>query len=85
MNEGSTIRRLGIVLAALCFVYLFSVGPVIALALRNNPGGYNPNPLLAKCYSPLVWLCEVSDPACAVLREYIDLWRKLLSSRDEVD
>ena len=83
MNERNTARRIGIALAALCFVYLFSIGPVIALALRKDPGFYNPSPIFAKVYTPLIWLCMASDPVNAVLREYVNFWRKLLGSREE--
>jgi hypothetical protein len=58
---------------------------VLALALRKDPEFSNPSPLLAKAYSPLIWLCVASDSANVVLKEYVNFWRKLLSSRDEVD
>jgi hypothetical protein len=85
MNERNIVRRIGIALAALCFVYLFSIGPVIAFALRKDPGFYNPSPMLAEAYSPLIWLCMASDPANAVVKAYVDFWRKLLGTSGETD
>ena len=82
MNRRQIARQMGILFGGLLFLYVASIGPAYAIALKRSPtireGKINLE-AVSEFYSPVVWVCTACPPVGKILHAYVRVCLKFVT------
>ncbi|MBI3877666.1 MAG: hypothetical protein HY300_17195 [Verrucomicrobia bacterium] len=67
-------------MAAAMFLYVFSIGPVAAMAEKLRPFGICSAPAVSDFYAPILLLVKIWRPAAGFYNLYLEFWFRLVGA-----